>query len=410
MDARSDVAPGARSARAGPHELVGWLFLGTVVNYLDRVNIAVVAPQLLEHTGWTREQFGWVFSAFLAGYALFQIPGGWLADRWNPRLLLAAAFVGFSAFTLLTPVAATSFLLLLGMRFLVGAFEAVTFPAMTAFNAHTQAAANVGRAQSRATAGVMVGQIVAYGLTAWILRHAEWPVVFVVNALFGFLWAIFWVVRSRGYVPPSRPVGRSQSPRQSIGEVVRHTSLLLVALCYMGMTYVIWLIIFWTPTYLSEARALGPTGIAYAGVAMQVAGLLGLLIAGVVGDRVSSGTPRRRARLSAMLLIVAAPCLLGTVHAPSTMVSVACLVLWDGLFYAAFAGFAALAIDFSRDRAGTVFGTMNALGSASAIVGPVTAGYMSAGGNWTLAFHVCAAVAASAGITLLLIRIQPLGD
>ena len=86
------------------YNIVALLTLGTMINYIDRVNISVAASDIMRATGWDKAQFGVVFSAFLVGYALFQYPGGMAADRWSVRKVLACSCVGFSLFTALTPL------------------------------------------------------------------------------------------------------------------------------------------------------------------------------------------------------------------------------------------------------------------------------------------------------------------
>ena len=98
------------------------LFLLSLVNYIDRVNISITAPVMMPELGWDTAWFGVVFSAFVAGYAAFMIPSGLLADTRSPKMLLAVACFGWSFFTLLTPLGQHSFLLMLTLRFLVGAF------------------------------------------------------------------------------------------------------------------------------------------------------------------------------------------------------------------------------------------------------------------------------------------------
>ena len=88
------------------YNIVGLLTLGTMINYIDRVNISVAAPDIMRQTGWDQARFGLVFSAFLVGYALFQYPGGLIADRWSARKTLALSCLGFSLFTALTPLGA----------------------------------------------------------------------------------------------------------------------------------------------------------------------------------------------------------------------------------------------------------------------------------------------------------------
>ena len=105
------------------YNMTGLLFCSSVINYVDRVNISVAAPVMMAATGWDKDLFGWVFSIFLVGYAMGQLPGGIIADRWSGRNVLAVAFFGFSLFTLLTPFGERAFALLLALRFLVGVFE-----------------------------------------------------------------------------------------------------------------------------------------------------------------------------------------------------------------------------------------------------------------------------------------------
>ena len=85
------------------YNIVGLLTLGTMVNYIDRVNISVAAPEIMRQTGWDEAQFGIIFSVFLVGYTLLQYPGGAIADRWSARKMLGLSCIGFSLFTALTP-------------------------------------------------------------------------------------------------------------------------------------------------------------------------------------------------------------------------------------------------------------------------------------------------------------------
>ena len=109
--------------------LVFWLFVLGAVSYLDRVNISVAGTALAEEYHLTQVQLGSIFSAFLIGYALFQTPGGWLADRLGPRYVLTIGVVWWGIFTALTAslfstiAGALSYLILI--RFLLGAGEAM---------------------------------------------------------------------------------------------------------------------------------------------------------------------------------------------------------------------------------------------------------------------------------------------
>src|SRR6266550_3355619 len=117
--------------------LVFWLFILSAVAYLDRVNISIAGISIAAAYHLTNPQLGRVFSAFLAGYALFQTPGGWLADRWGPRRVLAGGVVWWGIFTAVTasiPLSLTSaFAVLLLARFSLSAGEAVMYPGSSQF-------------------------------------------------------------------------------------------------------------------------------------------------------------------------------------------------------------------------------------------------------------------------------------
>jgi len=123
--------------REWPAFLVAWIFVLSAVSYLDRVNISIAGNSIAAEFGLNTVQLGTVFSAFLFGYALFQTAGGWLADRYGPRRVLTAGASWWGAFTSLTalvsPRLVFALFVLVTVRFLLGAGEAIMFPASNQF-------------------------------------------------------------------------------------------------------------------------------------------------------------------------------------------------------------------------------------------------------------------------------------
>src|ERR1044071_8962865 len=109
------------------HKVLAMLFLASIVTYLDRISISVAAPRMSRDLGLSTAQMGLVFSAFVVAYGLFEIPGGWMGDRFGPRLILTRIVLWWSAFTALTGAVRTYAALLI-CRFLFGAGEAGFFP------------------------------------------------------------------------------------------------------------------------------------------------------------------------------------------------------------------------------------------------------------------------------------------
>lgn len=411
-------------ALAMRHRITALLFCGTAINYIDRVNISIVAPVMVQETGWSKVELGWVFSAFLIGNALLQFPGGLLADRWSARRILALGFCAFSLFTLLTPLAARVFALLLACRFLVGAFESITFPAAISINSRWIPRAEFGRAHTLSISGVTVGQVIAYPLTTWIVLAGSWEMVFAVNALLGFLWAAAWwmfardtpaehpriTAAERDYIQANLPPRPPQ--RLPLRAIFASPSLVPFAAGFMCFAYVAALIVFWFPTFLAEAWKLGLRDIALSGVAMLGAGFVGLVGGGSIADallRSGRSAQLARARFPGLCILLSVPFLLAAPLAASAWASVACLVAGALFFNVGLSGYATVPVELDLHQAGAIFGAMNCCAAFAAIFGPLTAGYvLGDGGSWIAPFSICAAVGAVSGAIMLLVPLRPI--
>lgn len=405
------------------YRIVGLLFTGTVINYIDRVNISVAAPVIIAASGWSKSEFGTVFSAFLVGYAVLQLPGGLVADRWSARKVLALAFCGFSLFTALTPPAVAVFWLLLGTRFLVGLFESVTIPALTSLNARWIPRAEFGRAQTLSVSGVTVGQMIAYPLTTWIILHYSWQSVFYFNALLGFAWAAVWLWFATDTPGEHPAIGEDErayiesnlAPQPAAALPLRtvfgNASLLLVTAAYMCFAYVLWTFLFWFPTYLVEARGMSLGVMGTVGVFMHGASFLGVVGAGALSDRLLRtgwSTQFARLRFGGFGLSAALPCLLTATLTGSPYTCAVCLVLFYGLFSMGIAVFTTVALEFNPHQSGAIFGMMNTLGTFAGILGPWSVGLMleRSDGNWTLPLFVAAGVGAVSALMLFVVRVR----
>ena len=104
-------------------KLLGFTFVLSLITFLDRVAIGGAAPAIRADLGLSPAQMGWAFSAFTFAYAAFEIPTGWLGDRFGPRKILTRIVLWWSAFTMATG-AAWNFSSLVATRFLFGVGEA----------------------------------------------------------------------------------------------------------------------------------------------------------------------------------------------------------------------------------------------------------------------------------------------
>lgn len=240
------------------------LFLLAVITYLDRVCISVAGPRIQEYLHIGPQQWGWVVGVFAISYALFEIPGGWMADRFGPRITLTRIVLWWSAFTALTG-AVSSFPLLLLTRLSFGAGEAGAFPNAAATIAAWFPASERGRAFGFLSMAMQTGGALSPLLVVPIQVRYGWRASFYVFALIGVAWAVVWFAWFRN-TPGEKP-GVTPSELKEIGPAAgRHEhdlpwgvavrsgnfwAILLMAMCFGYGSY---FFIAWLPTYLVHAR------------------------------------------------------------------------------------------------------------------------------------------------------------
>src|SRR5215813_6697387 len=167
--------------------LLGLVFALTVITYLDRLCISSAMPRVADEFKLTPDQKGWVFSAFTFAYAAFEIPSGWLGDRFGARLALTRVVLWWSAFTALTG-AASGFRSLLVIRLLFGAGEAGAFPNIARAVSRWFPQREQGRAMSVSFVGLATGSAMTSPIVMTLLQLQSWRWVFVECGIIGALW------------------------------------------------------------------------------------------------------------------------------------------------------------------------------------------------------------------------------
>lgn len=409
------------------YSIIGLLFLSTIINYADRVNIAIAGADIMRQTGWDKEQFGIILSAFLLGYALFQFPGGLIADRWSPRKVLALSCAGFSLFTALTPLGQYGLWPMLTLRFLVGVCESISLPALAAFNARWVPRQEYARAQTVSISGTSIGQMLAYPTTTWLIEAFSWPVVFYFNAAIGFLWMALWLwyttdtprehpkvqPEEREYIEANVLPRAIQHHQPSFWSIVSTPSVLFLCLTYMLYAFVAWIFILWFPTYLVEGRGLSRMDMGKIGMLPTFGGFLGMITGGMVSDwllRRGFGARVARARFPGVSVACAVPFLLIGVNASSIALTITCFTLFYFTFSLAVSGYWTMPRELAPQAVGAVGGVMNTTGNFAGLFGPTVAGFiLQDSGNWVLLFYVAAGIAlTSSAIFTFLVRPDPI--
>ncbi len=390
------------------------LFLLSLVNYIDRVNISITAPVMMPELGWDTAWFGVVFSAFVCGYALFMIPSGLLADTWSPKLLLAFACFGWSLFTLLTPLGQYGFLLMLSLRFLVGAFEATSLPAATVINSRWIPKEKLGLAQMISLSGIYAGQLIAYPISTWIVEASSWHAVFYFNALVGFLWIVLWLRygADRPATPKLQDVPAAEKTKIPLRELLTTPAVIALAVAYFFWAYGLTMVVAWLPTYLVQARGFTIKEMGWVGMLPVAGGLIGVLGGGVLSDWLTKrgvsptwarkGIPATAIACSAPFLALAA-----TIASPTS--AVFAFAFFQLLTTLGLVAFWSIPVEMNARLAGSIASIMNFGGNFGGFFSPMVAGFLVGRTNdWSFPFYT-AAVGCLLGAVILaaLVPVRP---
>jgi MFS family permease len=380
-----------------------------VVMYIDRVCISQAAPLISKDLGLSRVQMGWAFSVFAWAYALFEIPGGWLADRFGPRRVLTRIVVWWSFFTAATGWV-WSFSSLLATRTLFGAGEAGCFPNITRIFTLWLPKGQRERAQAALWLAARWGGAFTPLLVASVLDYITWRRAFEIFGVLGVLWAIgyyFWFRDDPRTHPSVNAAELAQLPPPSEsaivhgstpwGKIVSCPSIWLLGAQYICLSYGWYFYITWLPTYLREARGTSvKMGAMLAGLPLLLGGV-GCLISGWVIPRLARamGSVNLARRIIAILGFVGASASIFAFTGVSDPTKAMLVLGLAGLFndFVMPAAWAAC-MDVGGRYSGTVSGSMNMMGNIAGAISPIAIGYLLlwTNNNWPLTFYVSAAV------------------
>ena len=402
----------------------------SIITYIDRVNISVTARQMIPALGLTNVQMGQIFSAFVLGYALFQIPGGWLGDRWGPRTVLTLAVVWWSLFTAMTALAPSSFLAgvvgiwgsLMIVRFLIGVGEAAALPNFNRTVANWCGPHERGLGIAITISGIGVGSALTPPITAWIMVNYGWQTAFYwaggLGMLIAMLW--FWFATDRPEAHPRVNAGeaaliRGNAPLRNVPEAptpvpwkafAQTPSVWWLVLSYTCFGYVAYVYLSWFYLYLVDVRHFSVLRGAFFAASPFIAMTIFCPIGGWVTDRLSErfGLNKGRPWVGAWGMALAAVSIIGGAVIDDPFAALALLSLGAGWLYFTIGAFWSTTVDLSKTHAGTLSGVMNTGANLGGTLSPTLTPWIANQFGWTVALAVAAVLAFIGALCWLGIR------
>ncbi|MGO2658161.1 MFS transporter [Mycetocola reblochoni] len=388
-------------------QIFGILWILVLLNFIDRATLSIAMPFISEEFDLGPEMQGWLLGSFFWTYMLFQIPGGWLLDRFGPRRIVGWAGAVWGGFQLLGGLAMNG-IFLTGTRLGLGATEAPVFPAAAKLNSRWLPSRERARGATFVDAagpfGSAVGGIIVTALIGWT---GGWRWAFIITGALTIVTAVVYAMYLRD-TPEEHPrVNEAElahirsdadvadeaasGPLPRVASYLRSTSFWSLMLGRLGWATVWWGIISWTPSYLSSAMGFDLAGLGWGTFAVYGMGVLGQLVAGTATDTFRARTTNYNSVMKTILAISGIGTVASILALPAISNGyVAIVALGLAVFFVQFGGiyWAFPAWLAPKKQVGVVGGVMNVASSVGGGIAPVVMGYAIAasGGSYAGSF------------------------
>jgi ACS family D-galactonate transporter-like MFS transporter len=431
MEPTTQAKPQSTTGTRVRYGMLALVFINVVINHLDRSNISVAGPALGKDLGLSSVQLGLIFSAFGWTYALLQIPGGLIADRFGPRPLYAFCLITWSVSTVLQGFA-RGFTSLFALRLATGAFEAPSYPInnriVTSWFPQQERASAIAMYVS----GQFIGLAFLTPVLVTIQYHFGWQGLFVVTGAVGLVWGVVWYLL---YRDPLHHRGVNQAELDHIENggglyrdrkatpgvpsawslenlkiVFSSRTLWGVYIGQFAVNATLWFFLTWFPTYLVQYRGLDFIKSGYLASVPFLAACAGLLLSGFVSDyQVKRGKSVGRARkLPIIIGLLLSVSIVGANYTDQT----ALIIFFMSLSFFG-AGMALISWIFvsilsPKHLIGLTGGVFNFMGNLASIVVPIVIGYLAQGGDFrpALLFIAALGLVGAASYTFLVGKIE----
>jgi ACS family hexuronate transporter-like MFS transporter len=366
----SEVSKPARRRWA----VLGLLFASTILNYLDRQALSILAATIQVDLGMSTLDYAKIVQAFLVTYTIAYLGAGWVTDKLGTKRSLAL-FVGWWSLANMLTGMVQSVVQLGAARGALGLGEAGNYTAGPKAVSENFPPAERGFAVGIYTAGAMIGATIAPPLITWLALSYSWRAAFVITGAAGFVWIAVWLLVYRS-VPPQAAASREPYPWS---RVLKDRTVWGLAGARMIADPVWYFYLFWLPKYMADQYTLGLLQVAQFAWIVYLAADFGSVGGGLLsGLLIKRGIDAQRSRLLAMTLAATlAPMglFIGGGVGMGAMLALAAVVTFSHLMFQV--NLTALVIDrYPGHAVATIFGVIAAGSGLGGILSTQVVGHL----------------------------------
>ncbi|MGC2510089.1 MAG: MFS transporter [Acidobacteriaceae bacterium] len=397
--------------------LAFWLFVLSAVAYLDRTNISIAGLNISREYGLGNQRLGWIFSSFLIGYAVFQLPAGWLSSRFGPRRVLTAGVLLWGATTALTAMLPTTIehavWVFIGMRFVLGIGESVIYPSANQFVARWVPQQERGVINGLIFAGVGAGSGLTPPILAWLISHHGWRSAFWFSAIVGCVVGIVWwlIARDTPEEHPAMqqvelleiqkslkfrvPVTENERPIIHWRAILHRRDLLVLMTTYFSYGYIAWIYFSWFFLYMAQVRGFDLRSSAHYAMLPFLSMTVCCLAGGILSDGLTERYGLRVGRCMLAAASMAGTALFLVIGSQVESPRLAGLILAGGagILYISQSSFWSVSADIAGDNSGIFSSIMNMGGQIGGAVTASLTPWIAQRYGWTTSFAIAAALA-----------------
>ncbi len=396
------------------------IFFITLINFIDRSAISFVIEPLKKEFNFTDTQFGMILSAFGMGYILLTAFGGWLVDRFGPRLMWPIAAISWSVCVGLLGIAG-GFWGFIMIRFLLGVTEGPHFPAMSRSISKWLPPKERARALSLGLVAIPLSSVVGAPITSYLVSDFGWRVMFFSISAVGILWAFIWFWLFRDDPKDSPHVSKQELDliKTNVAKasaqtqahinwrfILTHPALIANNIAYFAFGYMLFFATLWLPGYFLSQHGMNLKSVGWYLTIPWLTGALFLKVGGIISDYIYQKTGKSRLARGHLIWItqlLAAIFFVCLSYTTTLKYSLIFLSLGIGFGMMPQSAFFSINIDVAKDMAGSAQGITSSCLSIAGVIAPLATGWLvDATGNYSTAFLLLAGLTCMAVITVIL--------